>query len=206
MADYAQQFAKKFLAPVPPLPSLLSSLSENHQAFRGVIPTPDHRSLFTNVLIWLLQNDLLVLLHVRIRIFASTEVKARIVDIRRKHAAERQAKARAPMTPRSGKKKLERPASPKLFDLQLNQSSSPETTKQSRWDTSGDRRRTDSDPTLDDDSEEVGVDFDDSDLDDPAAVEESIICDPSRATRVERMWLEAMKDGKDPFVKKMFEK
>jgi hypothetical protein len=210
LSEYAQRFAKMFPSSVPSLLALLSSLSETPQAFRALVPSPDHRLLFTSVLIWLLQNDLLVLLHVRIRIFASEKIKARVLEIRRKHVAERRAKVeRSEAVTHTERKNVDYATSQDPFNFGTNQAFSPTTarsTRQSHQEISGDRRRTDSDPALDDDSEDEGGDFDESDLDDPAVAEESIICDPSRATRVERMWLEAMKEGKDSFIRKMFEK
>jgi len=92
LQELAISFAKTFPHPVPPLFSLLSTISSSHRTFATLVPTPEHLELFRKVLIWLLKRDLLVMLHVRVRIFATEAIKHAVAIKKQQKAVERHLK------------------------------------------------------------------------------------------------------------------
>lgn len=88
LKDLSVSFARKFPT-VSPLPTLLSALSSAQRPFSTLIPTHDHRPLFTDVLIWLLKRDLVQMLHVRVRLSVSREIKKSVREKRKREREER---------------------------------------------------------------------------------------------------------------------
>lgn len=212
LADYAAQFAKAFPPSVPSLFALLASLSSSHQAFSNIVPSPsDDRPLYTDVLTWLLQRDLLVMLHVRIRIVATTAIKERVRRARRREQKEKRRRLLNGEGDDDDDEELSDERSSDDEDYR-SASNSPEVGNSSP-DTGRSRRRRsrsasdarthvehsgsqDSGADLDADDlvEEEELDYEGEGEEDDT--EPSLIPNPARATRLQRRWLEAMMDGK----------
>ncbi|KAI0070076.1 hypothetical protein K474DRAFT_915248 [Panus rudis PR-1116 ss-1] len=96
LAQLSEEFACTFdTTTVPPLPKLLSQLTTttyeqtaNH-FYASVVRSKDLISLYVEVVVWLLKHDLLVTLHLRIRIVATTDIKRRVAARRRADLAKR---------------------------------------------------------------------------------------------------------------------
>ena len=98
--ELTEQFALEFPT-LSPLPILLSALSVSHRTFASIVApsTPTavaksspavesytsspQRSDFFRVLIWMLTHDLLVMLHVRVRIYIPRDIKVSALATRR---------------------------------------------------------------------------------------------------------------------------
>ncbi|KAG9001771.1 hypothetical protein FRB94_000647 [Tulasnella sp. JGI-2019a] len=231
LTEHAQAFSKLFGPRIPPLYVHLSTLSASHQAFSNIVPTPEDRTIYTDVLIWMLQRDLLVMLHVRIRIVATAGIKEKVRRDRRREEKERRRKLRMEAgrddddnddassgsensTCDEGEEKSTRygSESPEL-DKASASASSPEASLHNR------RRRRRSSANLRqkhmwpddgddlDDAVEEEEEFDYySDEYGEDSLEPTLICRPSRATRLERKWLEAMMEGKSESACHMFER
>ncbi|KAI8980057.1 nitrogen permease regulator of amino acid transport activity 3-domain-containing protein [Trametes punicea] len=98
LARLSTEFAQKFAdRDVPPLPKLLATVSTathkqtaNH-FFATVVGSKDLIPLYLDVVLWMLKRDLLIRLHLRIRIIATEELKKRV----RKQWEERRARRRS---------------------------------------------------------------------------------------------------------------
>ncbi|CAE6375521.1 unnamed protein product [Rhizoctonia solani] len=75
LPELSAVFSRLF-STVPPLPSLLATLTSYSRPFSTLIPSRDHRTFYLEVLIWLLRQGLLEKLHLRVRIVASGEIRA----------------------------------------------------------------------------------------------------------------------------------
>ena len=75
---YSTDFARTF-PDLPSLPCFIGMLSTSPVPVIKLLPNPSEttRQLWLNALVWLLKNDLVVQVHNRARIFASSEVKER---------------------------------------------------------------------------------------------------------------------------------
>ncbi|KAG8892911.1 hypothetical protein FRC01_013885, partial [Tulasnella sp. 417] len=94
LSTHTAAFAAGFPHPVPPLPAILATLSSQPQSFDKIVPLAEHRPMYTEVLIWLLQRDLVMMLHVRIRIIATKAIKERVLVARKKEVEEKREKQR----------------------------------------------------------------------------------------------------------------
>ncbi|CAE6383966.1 unnamed protein product [Rhizoctonia solani] len=75
LPELSAVFSRLF-STVPPLPSLLATLTSYSRPFSTLIPSRDHRSFYMEVLVWLLRHGLLEKLHLRVRIVATAEIRA----------------------------------------------------------------------------------------------------------------------------------
>lgn len=77
IASYSAQFQQLFPSLLP-FPAFMAKLSSAPQPFKAMLPanaSSDVRSVYLECLLWLLRQDLLVQVHMRVRIFARREVK-----------------------------------------------------------------------------------------------------------------------------------
>ncbi|ETS62076.1 hypothetical protein PaG_03634 [Moesziomyces aphidis] len=74
-----------------PLPVFLSQLSSSSRALSALFPGRHQRELALEVLIWLLRRDVVVKMHIRLRLFATEAVKRRTAE----RGAERHERHRA---------------------------------------------------------------------------------------------------------------
>ncbi|KAF8344246.1 nitrogen permease regulator of amino acid transport activity 3-domain-containing protein [Cantharellus anzutake] len=85
LSDLSALFSQLFPT-LSPLPSLLSAISATHRPFNALLPVPHNtanRKLFLRALIWMLANDVVVMLHVRVRIVVTTEIKVIALKVQR---------------------------------------------------------------------------------------------------------------------------
>ncbi|MCO5565865.1 hypothetical protein L7F22_019540 [Adiantum nelumboides] len=94
----------KFLT-LPPLPSFLATLSSALKPFSMQINRRDQRQLCLDALIWLLRHEIVVQMHVRLRLVANESCK-RKAAIAREEERERIRKKRALITERRKKEQL----------------------------------------------------------------------------------------------------
>lgn len=177
--------------------------------------------MFTEVLIWLLQRDLLNMLHVRVRIIATADIK-RLVWTRRSREKEekmeewrRDNESSSEEGPGSGSDELSdgRPHTHQRkssdspgIDITF-EASSPEITraaekKRQIFRSAASEGSEDSEYESDWD----GAGFDGEDWGTWEELEDSIIAAPAKATRMERRWLDAMREGKEPSLQRAFER
>lgn len=77
LEDDGTRFARHF-PNLPALPAFLARVYANTGQYKDIVPADagtDGRQLYLDALVWLLQNDLVLQAHTRIRIFARPEVK-----------------------------------------------------------------------------------------------------------------------------------
>ncbi|KZT73069.1 hypothetical protein DAEQUDRAFT_505172 [Daedalea quercina L-15889] len=222
MSELSADFADKFAdSDVPPLPKILAmvSMSTHQQSanhFYGtVVASRERVLLYHDVVVWMLKRDLLVTLHLRIRIVATEELKHRV---RMKYEMTRAKRERI----QAAEKEVPSLETASESSLGTNWLSfSPKTARAlARQQSVGTRSQ--EGPETHPDTAEKRVQ---SDLEeDPASsgaedVEDwyrgngddnnpysSMITDPARASRLERRWLAAMSEGKDPYIATRFEK
>jgi nitrogen permease regulator 3-like protein len=203
--------------------------SDNH-FFASVVRFKDLIPLYHDVVIWMLKRDMLITLHLRIRIVATQELKMRV------RLARVQAKARKAAEGRRGRKRREHSGlrqeigpddSPEIPPPRTSWISfSPKSArKHSQRFPSRDGQLSDlaldDDVTSEDEDEEYDHDDDDDDDEKDDGTKEdteyinyddhkvylwpTMISDPGRANPLQRRWLSAMSEGKDPEIAKRFE-
>ncbi|THH00235.1 hypothetical protein EW026_g2293 [Hermanssonia centrifuga] len=97
LAELSSEFSTTFSHPaIPPLPQLLSqiSTSKGPHFYGSVVRSKDMIHMYHDVIIWLLKKDLLVTLHLRVRVFATAEIKER-VKVKRELAIARRGRIRS---------------------------------------------------------------------------------------------------------------
>ncbi|KAJ7773069.1 nitrogen permease regulator of amino acid transport activity 3-domain-containing protein [Mycena metata] len=213
LSELTAEFDKQFAGSgVPSLPRLLSAIStssskqsDNH-FFASVVQTKEAIPLYHDVVLWMLKRDMLITLHLHIRIVATARLKERV-----KHAMGRSRDKK-----RKGHSKLrnqldadEDLSPPGVAWLSLSPKSAR---RYSRESAGGSRNSRLSELVLQDDSDSEGKRRDESetpeeemDYQSDEEDEASMINDPGRATTLQRRWLSAMSEGKDPALVRRFE-
>ncbi|EPT01368.1 hypothetical protein FOMPIDRAFT_1161627 [Fomitopsis schrenkii] len=235
-ADFDRRFAEH---DVPPLPKILSMVSMSiHQQsanhFYGtVVGSKERIPLYQDVVVWMLKRDLLLTLHLRIRIVATEELKHRVrMKFEMAHAKrERVHAAAAPGDQESNshesEKTVESKGAPSFENASESSpdanwlSFSPKTARalarRQPDDAQGEenhqahivgtekrlREDVDEDP-MSSGAEDVADWY--RGYGDDNNPYSSMITDPARASRLERRWLTAMSEGKDPYIAARFER
>ncbi|KAJ6513412.1 nitrogen permease regulator of amino acid transport activity 3-domain-containing protein [Mycena sanguinolenta] len=213
--EFNEQFGQ---SGVPPLPRLLSTISTSSSKqgdthfFASVVQTKDAIPLYHDVVLWMLKRDMLITLHLHIRIVATLRLKERVKFATKGRSRDRKSSGR------KGQSKLRN-----QLDADADQPSlsvpwlslSPKSARRDTRDPSvgGSRNSRLSELILHDDSDSEGRRREESET--PESQEEldhggeddeaSMINDPGRATPLQRRWLSAMSDGKDPALVRRFE-
>ena len=95
-ADFERSFSNH--PSLPPFPKLLSQISTSTKTsahfYGAVVHSRDLIPLYHEVIIWMLKRDLLITLHLRVRVFATPALKER-VRIRRELILARQGRVRS---------------------------------------------------------------------------------------------------------------
>ncbi|KDQ56990.1 hypothetical protein JAAARDRAFT_131616 [Jaapia argillacea MUCL 33604] len=215
LSELTQQFELAFSnSPVPPLPRVLSAISaangkqvDNH-FFATVVRSRDLIPIYHDVVEWMLKRDLLITLHLRIRIVATSDVKQRARLLREVAKARRES-----MNSNSGGKQREEVIAD--FDF-LESGSSP--SSNGRWlslSPKSARRSARQSPTMrrstilddeDDDGEKGSEEAEEDDDDAEDDESPSLISDPGRAAPLERSWLAVMSEGKEDHIRMRFER
>lgn len=217
---------------MPTLPKLLALISTNHKDqpanhfYANVVKSKELIPLYTEVIIWLLKHDLLVSLHLYVRIFVPLAMKEKLSQRRLAHVPEEGKRMaiykRYNILTGEPDDSLEGVSvsfsgqnwvsmSPKTARKQTQQLSRPPSEHSSEHSQIQDQNIPE---------EGFGnVDIDDEDeLPDPEMalfnafdasngdLRPRFIFEPSRATGLESVWLEEMSEGKDPQIVKLFQK
>ena len=101
LAILSEEFSKRFAREgVPPLPKLLAMISTathkttaNH-FYATVLQLKDLIPLYLDVVLWMLKRDLLIRLHLRIRVIATEELKKRVRQSWEQHIARKRSRSR----------------------------------------------------------------------------------------------------------------
>ncbi|KAG7439409.1 uncharacterized protein BT62DRAFT_989550 [Guyanagaster necrorhizus] len=206
ISQLSEEFEREFVQqPVSSLPEILSAISTSSgtQFFDVVVQSKAFTPSYQSVISRMLKCDLLVALHLRVRILATKELKLRV-----KHRIE---KARAEEANRS-LSKLSReadadtdyssPIAPGMMWLSLSPKAAHAYSRH-RPSPESERGQVDADDQEEFEEEEQewdsGWDTNDDHL------TSSIIKDSSRTTPLQRQWLSAMSEGKDAQIAKRFD-
>ncbi|KAJ7475742.1 nitrogen permease regulator of amino acid transport activity 3-domain-containing protein [Mycena latifolia] len=217
LTELTTEFNKQFSAfGVPSLPQLLSAIStssSNTHFFAAVVQIREVIPLYQDVVLWMLKRDMLITLHLRIRIVATVRLKERVKftkgRTRDKKSGGRKGHSKLrnqldtdgdqsppsvswlSLSPKSARRYSRLPSvggsrSSRLSELILEDDSG---------DSAGKRRE----------DEETAESQDEIDNQSGEENEASMISDPGRATPLQRSWLSAMSDGKEPHIARRFE-
>lgn len=225
MAEFSHDFPQPNVIPLPKILSTISTStskqSDNH-FFATVVGSKEKIGLYHEVVVWMLKRDLLITLHLRIRVVATADLKLRVRMLRDTKKSNR---------PTNGSPGLTRTWSAPYHDRTVNNLENPD----SNLDPMGDvtwlslssktaRRRSRRLPSTESDRDKTSeIDFDeDFEYGDDAELDEhnsddigwggkedtlwpSMISDPGRATPLQRKWLSAMSEDKDEYIASRFE-
>ncbi|KAK0227383.1 nitrogen permease regulator of amino acid transport activity 3-domain-containing protein [Armillaria nabsnona] len=195
--EFKIEFAQQ---PVSSLPEILSAISTSSGThfFDVVVQSKALIPSYQNVISWMLKHDLLVTLHLRVRIVATKELKLRVKHRIEKARAKKANKGRSKLfqevdTDYSSSSMTWLSLSPKAAHAYSRRHTSTESERS--------RAEADDPEELEEEEQEwdSGWDTNDDDL------TSSIIKDPSRATPLQRQWLSAMSEGKDALIAKRFD-
>ncbi|KAG6819341.1 hypothetical protein H0H93_012786 [Arthromyces matolae] len=228
LAELTAEFNGQFDHPsVPSLPIILAKISssiskqtENH-FFASVVENKDLLPLYHDVVLWMLKRDMLITLHLRIRVVATSKLKVKVRFAREAALARKagvQDRRRRALLLELGPEEEDDDTSPSSGVPWL--AMSPKTAhRHSRHQSDDSRNReritfstVDGDGTGESDKRATDEDGSDE-LDDPDIgwdtpedhLRTSMISDPGRATLLQRRWLAAMSEGKDPSISKRFQ-
>ncbi|KAK7051103.1 Nitrogen permease regulator 3 [Paramarasmius palmivorus] len=204
--DFERDFGAYQLPPLPQILSLISTSSANQSGnhfFASVVQSKELIPIYHEVVVWMLKRDMLTTLHLRIRIVATSELKA--------HVRLTRAKARSEKNGRQGRRN-ERDTNrwlnlPPVEDTPLQRVHSVDSSHSELSELVLESDGQDESSTGDyvegmessDEREDSGWET----AEDESIA--SIISDPGRATPLQRRWLSAMSVGKDPRIVRRFE-
>jgi len=218
-ADFRQAFPHPL---IPPLPKILATIStsaskqtENH-FFASVVKSKEKEliRMYHDVVLWMLKRDMLITLHLRIRVVVTAELKRRVKEQRELKMAQKLGKKNPDGWMQSDSDGDAYPSN----DLNRNTSLFPtrDPLRFSRRISSNESGRSEiselnfQEDMIDNPSESVSSnsepDEDDSGWDTTEDhVGQSMINDPGKATPMQRRWLSAMSEGIEPSIAKRFE-
>lgn len=223
LTQLTSEFEKQFSHPaVPSLPDILSTISssvskqsETH-FFASVVKNKELIPLYHDVVLWLLKRDMLVTLHLHIRIVATTKLKVH-VQIEKQHTLTKKASALRDCVHNDLRQELEVARNENLDLLSisghLNSSLSPKAKCEYSEGKPHESFRHGCDENLNisencgftTDSNEDGTDESVWNTEEDH-LQPSMISDPARATPLQRRWLAAMSEGKKPEIAKRFQR
>ncbi|KZP31794.1 hypothetical protein FIBSPDRAFT_813452 [Athelia psychrophila] len=220
--DFKRDFPQSGVMPLAKILSTISTStskqSDNH-FFAAVVKSKDLVGLYHDVVLWMLKRDLLITLHLRIRVVATAEIKYHVRmqrDMQRSKRSRRRLSSFGAISDTLPDIRGNLPPVGRLSWLSLSPKSARRQTRRLPSIGSGYSRT--SELLLDDDSDD-GFDFDDenekdADDSDEAGVgwgtEEdtltpTMISDPGRATPLQRKWLSAMSEDKEEHIAYRFD-
>lgn len=235
-ADFDRRFAEHDVPPLPKILSMVSMSTHQHSAnhFYGtVVGSRERIQLYHSVVVWMLKRDLLITLHLRIRIIATEELKHRVrMKYEMTHARRERTLAGVEPAEREShshdsQETVESKEAPSVENASGSSpgtnwfSLSPKTARalarrqsvgahgQSSTEVDANLPKKHTHDDVEEDPTSSGAeDVEDwyrgyGDDNNPYS---SMITDPARASRLERRWLAAMSEGKDPHIATRFEK
>ncbi|KAJ3516543.1 hypothetical protein NLJ89_g1047 [Agrocybe chaxingu] len=226
LPELTVQFQEAFSHPsVPPLPRILATIStsmsrqtDNH-FFASVVKSKELIPMYHDVVQWMLKRDMLITLHLRIRVVATRELKLRVkserdLKLSRQYGKGHLSRSRLkssrstdhedgqPSTRARGSRIFpgNSPTAPLTFSRRVSSNES------GRSDISELNFPEDSVLAEEESDSNSEVDEEDSGWD---TTEDhmwpGIINDPGKATPMQRRWLSAMSDGKESDIARRFE-
>ncbi|KAM6504449.1 Nitrogen Permease regulator of amino acid transport activity 3 domain containing protein [Amanita muscaria] len=214
LPQFVAEFDNRFHHPsVPRLPDILAAISksENH-FFASAVKSRELIPMYHEIVNWMLEHDLLVTLHLRIRLVATLELKTRVRQRRREVLFKRATRSKTVYRPdpQQLSEDLDPEATTSFPWLPL----SPRTARRDAKQLSSMEYRRDVsrlvwpdkvDHFHDDDEGGSSVDGGESGWESSEeGLVSTVIEDPARATPLQRRWLSAMSDGKDLYIAKRF--
>ncbi|EPQ52757.1 hypothetical protein GLOTRDRAFT_79921 [Gloeophyllum trabeum ATCC 11539] len=217
LTTLTQEFAQQFPPSIPSLPVILSLISgstyqqTDNTFFAAVVRDKELVPAYHAVVEWMLKKELLVTMHLRIRVVATPALKKQVRELwlsRRKNAGQ--------IIPGTGRRSMGG-SGPVHVELDALAHASPPAAFLSMSPRSVRRRVLNSADLTGSalDSEDEGREEDDGacgeDMEFPEDYadfndeEPSLIDDPGTARPIERCWLAAMGEGKDYTVRRRFE-
>ncbi|KAF8737621.1 hypothetical protein AX14_012614 [Amanita brunnescens Koide BX004] len=224
ITDFENQFSR---LSIPSLPNILAAISKSDSHFfASVVKSKELLPVYHDIVHWMLERDLIITLHLRIRLVATRELKVRVRHQRQQTVMRKSTWSRKgyetdfqrleeldldttymitqptssfpwlPPSPKNARKYTRRLSSTEnkrdLTALELD----------SRL-----RGKLRDQVFLDDEDEDGGSSLDGADSGWESSEDSlvpTVIEDPGRATPLERRWLSAMSEGKEPQIAKRF--
>jgi nitrogen permease regulator 3-like protein len=225
LSQLTAEFQEAFPHPaIPPLPRILATVStsmskqtDNH-FFASGVRSKEFIPMYHDVILWMLKRDIIVTLHLRIRLVATIDLKARVKDERNRKMmrdfARRDHRSNPRSTSHDDSTVNVEELSPNTLSKNATFFLSPKTGR--RFARSRDSDRSDI-SALDfrgaDEAEEDTFEsevYSNSEPDEEDSTEDhvgpSMIDDPGKATPMQRRWLSAMSEGKAFAIARRFEK
>ncbi|KZS99072.1 hypothetical protein SISNIDRAFT_492355 [Sistotremastrum niveocremeum HHB9708] len=226
-AAFDKEFDRKDVAPLPEILSALSSTetgspNSNDHFYAMIVGSKERIPIYRDVMTWMLKRDLLVAMHLRVRIVATKELKMAVYNDAQYRRDMRSKKAEEAIKSSSdddaalqaqnnygGAYKATEAAGKKLLVRTGLITQSP---VRRRSQSSGGSRRSQhkevvkKDLTDEDDPEHGEDEIDELVLKEKGeCLFSSVISDPARATPVQRRWIAAMSAKKDKTMAKLFQ-
>jgi hypothetical protein len=212
-AEFNEQFSSSGVPSLPQLLSAISTSSSNTHFFAAVAQTKEAIPLYHDVVLWMLKRDMLITLHLRIRIVATVRLKE-LVKFAKGRNRDKNGSGRNGQSKLRNQVEADSDHSPPGFAwLSLSPKSARRYSRQPS--VGGSRNSRLSELILQDDSgdsdskrrddDETTESQEEVDNQSGEENEASMINDPGRATTLQRRWLSAMSDGKEPHIARRFE-
>jgi hypothetical protein len=198
----------------------MSKQTDNH-FYASVVRSKESIPIYHDVILWMLKRDMLVSLHLRIRLVATSELKARVKDERdrkmRRNFARRDDKLN-PQSASQDESTVNEELSPNALSTGATFFLSPKTARRfarskdsdrsaiSELDFRGGANETEGDTTGSEVDSNSELDEEDSGWDTTEDhIGPSMINDPGKATPMQRRWLSAMSEGKEFAIARRFD-
>lgn len=194
--DFDKDFAgQPEVFSLPEILSAISTSSSQNHFFATVVKTKDCLPQYHEVVIWMLKREMLVTLHLRVRVVATKELKLRV-----KHRMEEKAWAKKHVVGRGRSKLFQEvdSVSPPAAFVSLSPKAAREYARKDIL--SPHEYEPDDEEEEDTGPDDSGWDTNDDDT------KSSLIPDPGRATVHQNQWLVAMSEGKDAHIVNLFNK
>lgn len=198
----------------------MSKQTDNH-FFASVVKSKEFIPMYHDVVLWMLKRDMLITLHLRIRVVATRELKLRVKEERDRKillsggavkfhknaksgsengdSSSRTRNASFFLSPRSVRKFARRISSNESGKSEISELNFDTDETMQKVVEEEEASDSDDDNSEVDDQEDSGWDTTEDHL------SPSMINDPGKATPMQRRWLSAMSDGKEPAIAKRFE-
>lgn len=225
LPQLSKEFQESFPHPeVPPLPRILSLVSmsmskQTHNHFFASVmdSKKDLITIYNNVVLWMLKRDMLITLHLRIRVIATRELKVRVKAARDLKISRKGPTNRPPLPSYYDFDEAYLPTSSSRKETSFLLESGPRRSSR-RVSSVGSGRSEISELNFDEDSLDAADDEENTSNSDSEVDGEdsgwdttedhlwpSMIPEPGKATPMQRRWLSAMSEGKQPDIARRFE-
>ncbi|KAF5326984.1 hypothetical protein D9619_004812 [Psilocybe cf. subviscida] len=219
MYDLAAKFRDAFPHPaIQPLIPILAAIStatskpSGNHFYASVVKVKEHIPMYHDVVLWMLKRDMLVTLHLRIRIVATRDLKLRVKANRENAKAHRARYGPPRPAVFSRRDTLKGSSNPSFFH-----NAKPALVLGGRLPSAESIRSEISELDFNfGEGADLQVQSEESDISEPDDsnsgwdeeenhTTSTMIDEPGKATPMQRRWLTAMSDGKDPHLAKRFE-